>query len=78
MFFSNANDCDTSVLFNNQMISSVSREQHLGHIIGNQVSQECIKSITNDFIKKVNVLSAVFKFTFSETEYLLFKVFCMS
>ena len=70
--FSNANDCDTSVLFNNQMISSVSREQHLGHIIGNQVSQECIKSITNDFIKRV------FKFTFSETKYFLFKVFCMS
>ena len=38
--FSNANDCDTSVLFNNQMINSVSSEQHLGHIIGNQVSQE--------------------------------------
>ena len=53
--FSNANDCDTSVLFNNQMISSVSSEQHLGHIIGNQVSQECIKSITNDFFKRVNV-----------------------
>ena len=34
------------------MISSVSSEQHLGHIIGNQVSQECIKSITNDFISK--------------------------
>ena len=51
--FSNANDCDTSVLFNNQMISSVSSEQHLCHIIGNQVSQECIKSITNDFIKRV-------------------------
>ena len=76
--FSNANDCDTSVLFNNQMISSVSSEQHLGHIIGNQVSQECIKSITNDFIKRVNGLSAVFKFTFSETKYFLFKVFCMS
>ena len=76
--FSNANDCDTSVLFNNQMISSVSSEQHLGHIIGNQVSQECIKNITNDFIKRVNVLSAVFKFTFSETKYFLFKVFCMS
>ena len=60
------------------MISSVSSEQHLGHIIGNQVSQECIKSITNDFIKRVNVLSAVFKFTFSETKYFLFKVFCMS
>ena len=60
------------------MISSVSSEQHLGHIIGNQVSQECIKSITNDFIKRVNVLSAVFKFTFSETKYSLFKVFCMS
>ena len=53
----------TSVLFNNHMI--VSSEQHLGHIIGNQVSQECIKSITNDFIKRVKVLSAVFKFTFS-------------
>ena len=76
--FSNANDCDTSVLFNNQMISSVSSEQHLGHIIDNQVSQECIKSITNDFIKRVNVLSAVFKFTFSETKYFLFKFFCMS
>ena len=73
--FSNANDCDTSVLFNNQMISSVSSEQHLGHIIGNQVSQECIRNITNDFIKRVNVLSAVFKFTFSETKYFLFKVF---
>ena len=60
------------------MISSVSSEQHLGHIIGNQVSQECIKSITNDFIKRVNVLSAVSKFTFSETKYFLFKVFCMS
>ena len=72
--FSNANDCDTSVLFNNQMISSVSSEQHLGHIIGNQVSQECIKSITNDFFKRVNVY-AVFKFTFSETKYFLFKVF---
>ena len=57
------------------MISSVSSEQHLGHIIGNQVSQECIKSITNDFIKRVNVLSAVSKFTFSETKYFLF---CMS
>ena len=68
--FSNANDCDTSV--------SVSSEQHLGYIIGNQVSQECIKNITNDFIKRVNVLSAVFKFTFSETKYFLFKVFCMS
>ena len=33
---------DTSVLFNNQMISSVSSEQHLGHIIGNHISQECI------------------------------------
>ena len=76
--FSNANDCDTSVLFNNQMISSVSSEQHLSHIIGSQVSQECIKSITNDFIKRVNVLSAIFKFTFSETKYFLFKVFCMS
>ena len=60
------------------MISSVSSEQHLGHIIGNQVSQECIKSITNDFIIRVNVLSAVFKFTFSETKYFLFKVCCMS
>ena len=76
--FSNANDCDTSVLFNNQMISSVSSEQHLGHIIGNQVSQECIKNITNDFVKRVNVVSAVFQFTFSETKYFLFKVFCMS
>ena len=56
----------------------MSSEQHLGHIIGNQVSQECIKSITNDFIKRVNVLSAVFKFTSSETKYFLFKVFCMS
>ena len=54
------------------MISSVSSEQHLGHIIGNQVSQECISSITNDFIKRVNVLSAVFEFTFSETSYLKF------
>ena len=57
--FSNANDCHTSVLFNNQMISSVSSEQHLGQILGNQVSQECIKTITNDFIKRVNVFSAV-------------------
>ena len=63
---------DTSVLFNNQMISSVCSKQHLGHNIGNQVSQEYIKSITDDF------LSAVFKFTFSETKYFLFKVFCMS
>ena len=71
-------DCDTSVLLNNQMISSVSSAQHLGHIIGNQVSQECIKSIDNDFTKGVNVLSAVFKFIFSETKNFLFKVFCMS
>ena len=56
----------------------MSSEQHLGYIIGNQVSQECIKSITNDLIKRVNVLSAVFKFTFDETKYFLFKVFCMS
>ena len=59
------------------MISSVSSEQHLGHIIGNQVSQECISSITNDFIKRVNVLSAVFEFTFRETKYFLFKVFVL-
>ena len=57
--FTNANDCDISVLFNNQMISSVSSDLHLGHIIDNQVSQECI---TNDLIKRVNILSAVFKF----------------
>ena len=55
VFFLNDNDCDTSVLFNNHMISFVSSEQHLGHIIGNQVSQECIRCITNEFIKRVNV-----------------------
>ena len=44
--FSNANDCDTSVFFNNQMISSVSSGQHIGHIIGNQVSQEGIKTLS--------------------------------
>ena len=60
------------------MISSMYSEQNLGHIIGNQVSQECIKSITNDFIKEVNILSAVFKKTCDETKYFLFKVFRMS
>ena len=76
--FTNANDCATSVLFKNQMISSVSSEQHLGHIIGNQVSQECNKSFTNDFIKKVNILSAIFKLTLVKVNTSYLKFFCMS
>ena len=54
--FTNDNDCDTSVLFNNQMISSVSSELQLGHTIGNQVSQQCFKSTTNNFFQKSNYI----------------------
>ena len=59
----------TVILQYYSMISRMSSELHLGHTIGNQVSQQCNKSITNDFIKRVNILSAVFKFTFCETIY---------
>jgi hypothetical protein len=76
--FNEGRAVDTSLIFNSQVIESVPSESHLGNIIGNNVTETYIKKVTDDFVKRVNVMLGNFKFIYHETKYELFKVFCMS
>ena len=71
-------DHDLSITFDGQRVYAKSHDIHIGHIIGDNVSEPTITGARNEFIKKVNVLISYFNSTYIETKYKLFKVYCMS
>ena len=69
----------SSMTINGEEFMCTNQEVHLGNVIGTckNAPKNVINNATNDFIKRVNVITAQFLSVFCSTKYKHFKSFCM-
>ena len=65
-------DHDLAITFDGQRVYAKSHDIHIGHIIGDNVSELTITGAINELIKKVNVLISYFNSTYIENKYKVF------
>jgi hypothetical protein len=80
VIFEGNNICQGSVNFNGTLIQSsdTSPEIHLGNQLGPIFSKQFMFKRINDFVRRVNVLCAQFRYLHTNARHALFKSYCMS
>ena len=80
VIFEGNNQVSGSVMFDGTVIKSSPNpyEINLGNQLGPNICKEFLLKRIFDFVRRVNVLCAKFKFIPTDARYLLFKSFCMS
>ena len=63
---------------NNELVNVVNEIKYLGHIISNKKNDPMIKSVKDDFVKKVNTFLGNFSNVSSEVKSSLFRQYCTS
>ena len=66
-----------SIVFDGKIIYAQSHVVHLGHIIGNNTRGMSVQKAKDDLIIQNNVLTSYYRHAYVDTNYRLFKAFCM-